>query len=424
MATQRSTDSAALLESVRRRGQFLISTLMWALAAGFAITAAGWLGFFYHHTLSVAEKLRHALGFKAPETGIDWLFLAVLAVPPFLAEIAILTGWIWYRRLWDRRLAEVWPDETARSRHTPWRRTMIAADDADKARRQEYLTALMASPAWKSGGPHPDAYEPAANAAFQALEPEIVERAFTTGLIVGVSGNRFVDALTILSAALEIQLHVLTRLGKRPSFHTWKLLLQRTAASLFVNSYLTRQDALLVNLAIKKAGIGLQAAGDVLDSAASQLTDHDIDLDDLLHLNSLEGVPLAALFTKSLEVAATMTLTVGKQGLYALGHLIESAGDQLAQGAIAAAILYHHGTALAADTLAMDGRHRAAPELNPSFAHGLRKMTALAGDVLLDAVRRQRTAFRERRSEAVKRLPKKISAGIKERMESLLGSGG
>lgn len=262
------------------------------------------------------------------------------------------------------------------------------------------------------------------HAAFQALEPEIVERAFTTGLIVGVSGNRFVDALTILSAALEIQLHVLTRLGKRPSFHTWKLLLQRAAASLFVNSYLTRQDALLVNLAIKKAGIGLQAAGDVLDSAASQLTDHDIDLDDLLHLNSLEGVPLAALFTKSLEVAATMTLTVGKQGLYALGHLIESAGDQLAQGAIAAAILYHHGTALAADKLAMDGRHRAAPELNPSFAHGLRKMTALAGDVLLDAVRRQRTAFRERRSEAVKRLPKKISAGIKERMESLLGSGG
>jgi hypothetical protein len=417
-----ASDSELLLGAVRRRGQFLISAILWACAGALCVAAAGWLMFFYHHALSVAERLRHALGFTPPAAGLDLFLLVVLAIPPVAALALLVAGWTWYRRVWNRRLSETWPDGDARARHAAFHRTPLEADTSERERRGAYLAALMATPAWSASGVKVQQYEPSAVAAFQAIETEIAERAFTTGLVVGVSVNRYIDILTIVAAALELQLHVLTRLGKRPSMAAWRMLAQRAGASIFINSYLSRRDELLVNLAIKKAGIGLQAAGDALDSAAHSLTDGDIDLDDLLHLNSLEGVPLAGLLTKSLEVAATMTLTVGKQGLYALGHLVETAGDQLARGAIAAAILYHHGTALAADTLALDQKHRAVPELNPSFAHGLAKMTTLAGQVLLDAVRRQRAAFRERRAEAVKRLPKRLSEGFKEKMSGLFGS--
>jgi hypothetical protein len=42
------------------------------------------------------------------------------------------------------------------------------------------------------------------------------ERAVATGLIVGVSHRRFIDLFTIFAATLELQLHMLSRLGKRP----------------------------------------------------------------------------------------------------------------------------------------------------------------------------------------------------------------
>jgi hypothetical protein len=252
----------------------------------------------------------------------------------------------------------------------------------------------------------------------EQVERDIVERAFTTGLVVGVTTHRVFDLITIFAAALELQLHVLTRLGKRPSPAAWRLLIQRCGASLFVNQYLTRQDTLLLNLAIKKAGLGLHAAGDALDSAAQQLTSHDLDFDDLLHLNRLEGVPLAGLATKGLEVAATMTLTVGKQGLHALGYLVETAGDQLTTGAIAASILYYHGMALAADALALDAEHRASPGMNRGFAEGLQRMASMSGSILLDCVRQRRTAFRDVRMAAVKQLPKMATGSLRDRVTS------
>jgi len=395
---------AMALSDLRRRGQFVFGALCWAAVAGFAMAAAGSLLIFYHYGLEIAERGRLSLGFRAPAPGTaDWYLLAAMALPMAAALAGVIAVWLWYRRTWSRRLGSVWEGVDGGARHARWA--------PDRVRREAYVAALCTTPAWS----HVEA-EARSERMLEQIEREIVERAFTTGLVVGVSTHRTVDLVAIFAAALELQLHVLTRLGKRPSLGAWKLLIERCGASLFVNQYLTRQDALLLNLAVKKAGLGLHAAGDAMDSAAQHLTSHDLDLDDLLHLNKLDGVPLAGLATKGLEVAATMTLTVGKQGLHALGHLVESAGDDLAAGATAAAILYYHGMALAADALALDAEHRASPAMNRGFAEGLQRMATMSGSILLDCVRQRRGAFRDVRMAAVKQMPKMASSGIKAKM--------
>ena len=202
---------------------------------------------------------------------------------------------------------------------------------------------------------------------------------------------------------------MLARLGKRPSLHAWKLLIQRCGASLFINSYLNRPDALMLNLMIKKAGMGLHATGDVVQEGAAHLSEQDLDFDDALNL------PHAGIFgmaTKSLEMGAFMALTVGQVGLHALGSLIESVGDELAQGALAAAIIYFHGMSLAADTLALDLRHRASPAMNRNFREAVWRMGAVAGGILLDFVRQRRDAFREKRRRVIKTLPRTAYEGI------------
>ena len=107
-----------------------------------------------------------------------------------------------------------------------------------------------------------------------------MQRAIVVGRIISVSQHRLVDLLTIFVGTLEMQLHVLTRLGKQPSLAAWRLLLARCGASLFVNTYLSRQDAVWVTLAIKKAAMGFQAAGDVAGEAADALDAGDLDLDE------------------------------------------------------------------------------------------------------------------------------------------------
>lgn len=415
MAQAPYSTTPLLLAGLRRRGQFVMAALCWLAVGGLLVALAGWLAVFFHYGVSLAERLRVSLGFVPPAVGTpDWYLLTILALPVLMLGAALVMLWAWYRRVWSRRLTGVW-GTGARSSHARW--------TSDRVGQVEYLDALAATPAWSASlGAHA-APEARAEAALVDIERDIVERAFATGLVVGVGTHRTLDLIAIFAAALELQLHVLTRLGKRPSLAAWWLLIERRGASLFVNQYLSRQDALLINLALKKTALGLHAAGDAADAAMQQITSTDLDLDDLLHLNRLDGVPLAGLATKGLEVAATMTLTVGKQGLHALGHLVETAGDELAQGSIAAAILYHHGMALAGDALAVDAAHRAQPAMNRGFAQGLERMVSLAGSILLDAVRQRRAAFREVRTAAVRQLPKVATGGIKDKVAGWFGRG-
>ena len=127
---------------------------------------------------------------------------------------------------------------------------------------------------------------------------------------------------------------------------------------------------------------------------------------------NLQHAGLLGMATKSLELGATMSLTVGQVGLHVIGTLIESVGDELTQGALAAGIIYYHGIALASDTLALDEHHRRSPSMNRSVREGIWKMGEIAGSILRDFVRQRRTAFREKRRQIVRSLPKSAYSGI------------
>jgi len=404
-----SPESAALA-GLRRRGQFLISGLLWAAAAGMLVVLSGYALVIYHYGLALADRIRSSFGFAPPPHEADWFMLALLASGPLLLALCAAYAWIWYRRLWSRKLRIAWPDSRTRSRFSRWQPLPVNANNPGRTRRTEYLAALVESGSWTSAKTVPAAaYRQRAESILLELEEDIAERALTTGLTVGVSHNRYLDLFTIFAAALELQLHVLSRLGKRPSWHTWRLLIQRCGASLFINSYLNRQDSLALNLMIKKAGMGMYAAGDLMEGAATHLSDSDFDLDEALNL---QHAGLVGMATKSLELGATMALTVGQVGLHVLGSLIESVGDELAQGALAAGILYHHGIALASDTLALDQAHRQSPEMNRGFRDGVWKMGNLAGSILRDLVRQRRSLFRDKRRRIIRSLPKSAYAGI------------
>ena len=203
-------DSDAL-RGLRRRGRFLFSALLWAAAGGFVLYASAYLLIIYHYLLVPAERVRLGFGWHAPEHGPDWLLLGILATLPGLVMAAAVFGWDWYRRVWNRKLKEVWPDTTARRLHGRWRPLQGVASSAERQERAGYLGQLQACRF------DPEQYERQAEAVLADIEKDIAERAVTTGLIVGISHNRFIDLFTIFAATLELQLHVLAQLGKRPS---------------------------------------------------------------------------------------------------------------------------------------------------------------------------------------------------------------
>jgi len=411
MAINSGSAADPALEGLRRRGQFLISGLLWAAAAGLLVVLSGYALILYNYAIALAERARQSLGFAAPRHGPDWFMVAALASGPILGVFCIAVLGVWYRRLWFRKLQITWPDARNRSRYSRWQALPYRASATQRKQRSEHLAALLRSDLWATReAPSPAAsYEVQAEWLLLDLEKDIAERALTTGLTVGISNNKYIDLFTIFVAALELQLHVLSRLGKRPSWHAWKLLIQRCGASLFINSYLNRQDSLALNLMIKKAGMGLYATGDLMEGASQHLSESDFDLDEALNL---QHAGLLGMATKSLELGATMALTVGQVGLHVLGTLIESAGDELTQGALAAGIIYYHGIALASDTLALDEAHRQGPAMNRGFRDGVWKMGEIAGSILRDLVRQRRTAFRDKRKQIVRSLPKSAYAGI------------
>lgn len=399
------------LADLRHRGQYLIALLLWASAGGLFIVASAYALVVYHYAIALAERGRLSLGFGPPQGGPDWFLLGALLSGPFLALVAFVLVARWYKRLWLRRVANVWTEGRQRRQFSRWQAPPHTANQAHREGRGVYLSALLASPLWSSRVPAglPDTYAAKTEWLLADLEKDIAERALATGLTVGISHNRYIDLFTIFAAALELQLHVLSRLGKRPSFYAWRLLIQRCGASLFLNSYLNRQDSLALNLMIKKAGMGLKASGDLMEATAQHLSESDFDLDEALNF---QHGGLMGMATKSIELGATMALTVGQVGLHVLGTLIESVGDELTQGTLAAGILYYHGMALAADTLALDATHRAAPAMNRNFREGVWKMGEIAGSILRDLVRQRRTAFRDRRSQVIRSLPKSAYARI------------
>ena len=395
MPTEIPAREESTLAAVRRRSQGYLGYLFWVLLVLCVLWGANALAALGERWIAMLEGVRHAAGFAPPAAGPDYWILGGMAVLAVIAAAVLALAYAAYRRAWSRRLQSVWggPAEAAHLRMQPLRGL---AGERELRRKAAYLQALAATPAWRGAAMEPcdgtrESYEKAAAAMLRSVEIDIAHRAVTAGLVIGLNRNALIDTLGIAASAFELQLHVLTRLGKRPSPRMWIELVKRTGASLFLNTYVTREDALYLNLAIRKAALGLEVASDSVQEASSALA--DVDWDEVLGGMSVPGLSAVTSF-------ATMSLSVGAFGLRHLGGFIEATANDLLQGVLAGGILYYHGMALAAECLALDEQHRRSPEMTRTIGQAMNVACAPAGRLLRDQVRRMREFLRERRKLA------------------------
>jgi hypothetical protein len=418
MNTAQISCGSSSLDELRRRGVFLFSSVMWATCGGLILIAFGYLIFLANNVLAFVSRLRTAFGGHAPVSGPDWVLVSVCFVIGAVPLVGLGLCWRWYRRQWNSRLAAVWVSIDVQQQHCRIARLPAVSGEADRRRKAEYLRDLLTSPQWSSHKTPvtlavdlgPDQYRSAAEAVLLDIEKDVTERAIATGLIVGVSSNSRMDAITILLAAFEIQMHVLSRLGKRPSLGMWVELFKRCGASLFFNTYLNREETMGVSFAIKQAGLGIHAAGEMLGEGGHALSDLDVN-DALDQLLGDHGLPESAkIAICGGAMAAGLGMGVGGVGLRVIGQAIESIGDDLLQGVLAGAALYFHGMALASECLALDAQHRNSAAMTRTFRDGLGAVTRTAAAILREQVKSRTSAYRERRRMALKQAPRQMGA--------------
>ncbi len=412
-----------MLGQVRRRGQGYLGYLFWVLLVLLFLWAANLCAMLFDRWVQLLRGLRRTLGLSAPATGPDWWIIAGVGFAATAAVLLALLGYRAYRSAWNRRLHATWGESLPRA-HTRILKLPAVAGEPTLRRKAAYLEALLARPSWNWPEPVPpfqdrNGYCAAAAGALRSIEADIAHRAVTVGLVVGLNRNSLIDSLTIVAAAFELQLHVLTRLGKRPTPRTWLELLKRSGASLFLNTYVTREDALYLNLAIRKAAFGVEVV-----SEGVQNTLADIDLDEVLGHSSIPGL------TEFAQLAS-LGMSVGASGLRLIGSFVEHTANDLLQGVLAAGILYYHGMALAAECLALDEEHRRQPDMTRTMTQATAMACAPAGRLLRDQVRSMRQFLRQRRRQMIGIARDKVGGatstmrdtikGMKDRATGLFG---
>jgi prepilin signal peptidase PulO-like enzyme (type II secretory pathway) len=410
MGPQTEVSDNRTLAAVRTRGLAYLNYVFWALAGAGVLVLFHLLASLLERWVGFLAWLRGVFGIPYAAGGPDWWMIAGVgtAAAALLGVVALIYSV--YRRAWSARLEGVWEHGAPRG-GLRLRRLAAVASEREVAARTEYLAALRASPEWRDqAAPAADEstsaaeqYRRDADATLRSLERDITNRAVTVGLVVGLNRNPLVDSLSILAAALELQLHVLTRLGKRPSLRVWMEMLKRTGGSLFLNWYVSREDALYLKLAIKKTAWGMTAASDLAQHAADAID--DVDWHEVL--GSGGGVP-------GLHLLGTVTasgLGIGAFGLRHLGNFIESTADDLLQGVLASGVLYFHGMSLAADCLAMDQEHRRSAGMNRTVSQAMTVALAPAANLLRDQVRALRQFLRERRRMGLAAAREKLKQG-------------
>ena len=406
------------LSTVRSRGLQFLNYLLWALCIAGALIAANLTASLLAKWAAFLDWIRTVFAIPRPSTGPDlWMLIGFASALLALASLLTL-AYAAYRKAWTRRLQSTWPDR-ARRIDTKLLTLSPRASDRELDVRQQYLERLRLSPEWQSlQAPQPPPsdsdprahYRQSAEHFLKHIETDIAIRATTTGLVVGLNRNALLDSLSILAAALELQLHVLTKLGKRPSPRLWMEMLKRTGGSLFLNWYVSREDALYLKLVIKKTAWGMGAASDLAQQAADALDDMD------WHeaLGGGGGIP-------GLHLVGSLTATglgIGAFGLRHLGSFIESTSDDLLQGVLAAGILYYHGMALASECLALDEEHRRSPAMNRTVSQAMTMAVTPAAGMLRDQVRSLRQFLRERRRIALTAARDKVTQGAGTAMDS------
>ena len=377
-----------VLASLRSRSRSFLGVLLWVLTGLALLWAANLCAQLAERWIGFLRGIRTAAGLSAPPHGPDYWIIAGVSFLLLLILLVAVASYVAYRAAWNRRLAAVWGTNS------------IQHHSASKLRplnkQFAYLDRLSNSPGWRAShltrqDDSRSSYCELSAAILKQVEIDIAARAVTTGFIVGMNRNPLLDTLTLLASAFELQLHVLTILGKRPSLKIWIELLKRTGASIFLNTYVGREDALYLNLTIRKAALGIEMASDSVQEAAGALA--DVDWDEVLGGVTVPGLSAVTSF-------ATMSMSVGAFGLRHIGTFIEATANDLLQGVLAGGVLYFHGMSLAADCLAVDPEHRASAQMTRTIAQSMLIACAPAGRLLRDQVRRMRAFLRGRRQLA------------------------
>jgi hypothetical protein len=385
----------SVLASVRSRSQHWLGYLLWVLLVLVLLWTANTCAQLAERWIALLHGVQRAFGLSIQGNGPDYWAIGGIGFLVIVVLVLAGVGYTAYRAAWSRRVAIVWGRQTSSELTRIW--PLGNADHRRELRRNfDYLDQLAASPAWRGSGitrtgDTREAYCDLGAALLRHIETDVAARAVTTGLIVGMNRNPLLDTLTIVSSAFELQLHVLTSLGKKPSLGIWLELLKRAGASVFLNTYVGREDALYLNLTIRKAALGIEMASDTVQEAAGALA--DVDWDEVLGGVTVPGLSAVTSF-------ATMSMSVGAFGLRHIGAFIDATANDLLQGVLAGGVLYFHGMALAAECLAVDSEHRASAGMTRTIAQSMSVACTPAGRILRDQVRRMRAFLRARRQLA------------------------
>jgi hypothetical protein len=405
----------SILGRTRNASVFLCQALWLALAVGGLLVLADCWAKLAGLIQNVAVGIYSLGGGPFPEDQRAMVAVAVYAASGALAAGLALVLSLKYRSYWRRKLEE------SCGSGAPWSRFGVCppvASPAARSRHDRYLQLAVRFPCWQSleglkpfsaRGANPELTPEEVLRAkleiLKAIESEVSARALALGLVTGIASNRWIDRLAIIGGALEVQLHVLSRLGRRPSLRMWWKTGQRCLASLFINTYLDKGDALYVRFLIEKTAWSIGLGAHALDQASQQLGEIDTGavadhIEDVLHVGG--GTLGAILFP------ARVTMSAGAIGLRQLSDFISGAGQELAQGVAAALALYYQGMDLATDILAADQQEKFSEAFQVNFSSAIKSFALEAGKILREQVALRRSAIMRRRKETLKAVAKSV----------------
>jgi len=397
----------------RRAVQFF---LICGAVGGLAVVG-GYAVILLNYSLGLADKLKAAFGVMPTPGTVDVINLVIVIAMLGIPLALLLLLYLKYAKIWKKRVLEVWGERGPARIHSRPTAVPSSGDSAAGRHRDEYLRALAGTELWSAeiadlentqGEPTenaPAAPELLAEKVFSSLEHDISRRAILTGLTVGISPSRLFDHITIVLASLEIQMHVLASLGRRPSLRTWYQCLVRAGTSLFANSYMNREDAFMLQYTTKGIATGLSAAGEMVDDLEF---DEAFDAVESVLSRFATGDVSGAIVNTTLtgiEFGVEGMMSIGGTGLQLMGQLVEKTGDEMFQGVVSGGMLYYHGMSLAADSLAVDAGHRSSDSMTRGPVDCMAAVAGEAGSMALDYVRKRRRLLRDKKRAALEKIP-------------------
>lgn len=424
----------SIWENIQKKGVLIFTIAIYGMAIGGAIIICGYVFFLLCQCIELINRSRKALGFAVPESGPDWLVLVLIACIICAMLTILLIMLRWYNHICDKKLKKVWPRKFDRMKYS----RMNGRINTKGYSHAQYIRELLQSPVWREKWEDvckkiPDKYPVlngispetltdeecrAAAAGIAAIvRIEIAKRALAVALLTGFSRKRWVDQLAICIAGLDIQIEVLGMLGKKLTLKYWRIMLKRTLASIFVNSFFNQQQVSDLIITIKSFAMGFSI---VIENASDLLDASDAPVDEIFDslrsiLGNSGGGPLLGDILAMLEkgtsaslIGLDLTLSAGASASRILAVIIEKIGDDVLEASLAGGILYYHGMELLRETLPFDEDQRESPEFKPSPYDCAVEIARSGGYAIRDLVRARRKQFVKRRIAAAKAMVNKI----------------